>query len=352
MQQQALIADVAAALDIPAAQAAGMVLEPCNAGGNNRVFSVTVDGRKLVAKWYYRHLSDQRDRLKAEYTFLSCVTKAGIRCVPQPVACDTARGIGIYEHVEGRRLAVIEIGTRHVDEAAEFFLQLNHTSMHRIARELPNASEACFSMEEHFSMVDARIEKLGTIPGNLGIDADARAFATALGDHWQDIKSGILRKARIKPNDILRERCISPSDFGFHNALLTPRGICFLDFEYAGWDDPAKMAGDFFSHPAVPVDILHFERFLNATMRYAPEADALAERARLLFPVFQTKWCCIILNDFLPAAAQRRRFADAAFNEVARKREQLSKAQQLFALIKGGMPAKREQSTPTIEHGH
>ena len=165
MQQQALIADVAAVLRIPTAQTAGMVLEPCNAGGNNRVSTVTVNGRKLVAKWYFRHSSDQRDRLKAEYTFLTCMQQAGIRCVPQPVACDAERGIGIYEHVEGRRLAADEINARHVDAAAEFFQQLNHASTHRIAQDLPNASEACFSMDEHFGMLDARIEKLRTIPG-------------------------------------------------------------------------------------------------------------------------------------------------------------------------------------------
>ena len=156
----------------------------------------------------------------------------------------------------------------------------------------------------------------------------------ALFDQWQIIKSEILRKTAIHAKQILTERCISPSDFGFHNALLTNQGISFLDFEYAGWDDPAKMAGDFFSHPAMPVDAVHFERFLNKTMRFAPNSAALIERVWLLLPVFQTKWCCIILNDFLPASAQRRRFADPNFDEAERKRAQLDKALRLFSKIK------------------
>ncbi len=335
MSQQVLIADVAAVLGISRAQTAGMVLEPCNAGGNNRVFTVTVDDRKLVVKWYYRHLSDKRDRLKAEYTFLSCMKKAGIRCVPQPVACNAERGIGIYEHVHGRRLLANEIDARCVDLATEFFQRLNHATTRVIAQELPDASEACFSFAAHFNMVDARIDKLDTIPGGLNIDREARDFSAALRDRWQTVKSAIQRKARIDIEQTLAERCISPSDFGFHNALVNDEGICFLDFEYAGWDDPAKMAGDFFSHPAVPVDAMHFERFLDATMRYAPEPTALADRARLLFPVFQTKWCCIILNDFLPASAQRRRFANPTFDEATRKKEQLDKARDLFTRITG-----------------
>jgi len=32
-------------------------------------------------------------------------------------------------------------------------------------------------------------------------------------------------------------------------------------------------------------------------------------RARLLFPVFRIKWCCILMNEFLPSGAARRGFA-------------------------------------------
>ncbi len=40
---------------------------------------------------------------------------------------------------------------------------------------------------------------------------------------------------------------VSPSDFGFHNALLDDGGaISFLDFEYSGRDDPAKLDLRFF----------------------------------------------------------------------------------------------------------
>ena len=50
-----------------------------------------------------------------------------------------------------------------------------------------------------------------------------------------------------------RLRVLSPSDFGFHNALRRPDGtIVFVDFEYFGWDDPAKMMADAMLHPGNP----------------------------------------------------------------------------------------------------
>jgi len=82
------------------------------------------------------------------------------------------------------------------------------------------------------------------------------------------------------------------------------------------------------------VDMVHVERFLGMALAYASNQESLAVRARLLFPVFQAKWCCIILNDFLPDAAKRRRFADPHFDLATRKRAQLDKAMQLFRQIK------------------
>ena len=43
-----------------------------------------------------------------------------------------------------------------------------------------------------------------------------------------------------KNDDIFYQeyKCISPSDFGFHNSIIDREGnINFVDFEYSGWDD-------------------------------------------------------------------------------------------------------------------
>jgi len=45
------------------------------------------------------------------------------------------------------------------------------------------------------------------------------------------------------------------------------------------------------------------------------------------------KWCCIVLNEFLPESAQRRRFADPSVDPEGCKRVQLSKANRLLDAI-------------------
>lgn len=338
MQPKALITALAELLSLQQSERDQLAVVPFAASGNNRVFAVTTGERRYAAKVYFRHPTDTRDRLQSEYAFLTCAASAGIRCVPRPVACDICNGIGVYEYIEGRKLESSEIDAACVDQAAEFILQMNQKSAHDAGRDLPNASEACFSIDEHFAMVDGRIARLAGVGTVDALDREAREFVVALTARWQLAKAQILSGAQaagIASGVMLAERCISPSDFGFHNALATSdRGICFIDFEYAGWDDPAKLAGDFFSHPAVAVDAAHFERFLDIALGYSPRQAALAARARILFPVFQAKWCCIILNEFLSDSAQRRRFADPTRDVAVRKREQLAKAIALFERIK------------------
>ncbi|HYC85651.1 MAG TPA: aminoglycoside phosphotransferase family protein [Chryseosolibacter sp.] len=297
------------------------------AGGNNRVFEVLVDGQRFVAKKYFYAASDRRDRLGTEFKFLSHIWEIGLRCVPEPLVYDDDSRVALYEFIEGRRLECREIDESFITETARFFAALNDVKSRTRGYQLSNASEACFTVASHLDLVDCRLARLGAISPSTQLDREAIEFTRRLSQVWE------LKKAEIRERCDERWelpgswRCLSPSDFGFHNTLLRTDGkLCFLDFEYAGWDDPAKVMGDFFSHPGSPVPQKYYEAFLNTALAPFAEREALAERSRLLAPVFRVKWCCIILNEFLPEDARRRRFADPTIGAEARKKEQLAKA--------------------------
>jgi hypothetical protein len=334
MSVEAVTPGIAAALGVPAA---GLRVRPGASGGNSRIYFVALDGRTLAAKQYFRHPSDARDRLQTEWAFLEYAVGAGVGCVPRPVARDQASGIGIYEYIAGRNMSAEDVSLARIREAAAFFLALNRPAHRRTAELLGPASEACFSIAEHLAMVDGRVARLSSIPDSSEEDLAARAFVKSLERRWREVREHILRATRAAGRDPaaqVEERCVSPSDFGFHNALERASGeLCFLDFEYAGWDDPAKMAGDFFAHPGVPVPRQHFDDFARTTMGFSRHAAALEARARLLEPLFRIKWCCIVLNEFVPEAAQRRRFATPAADPAAAKRRQLGKARSLLASV-------------------
>ncbi len=307
-----------------------MDVAPVNGGGNNKVFAVHTKSGKYLAKVYYSNPSDKRNRLKAEYSFLEYARKIGIDCVPKPIFSSPEKNMGLYEFVQGRKLASSELMPQHIKQAANFVHALNKRYEKDVA--LPIASEACFSIEQHFLLTDNRIKKLLSLPVVSEIDHQALLFVGKLDYVLKNLKDDIIaRCSSISKQLDEADRCISPSDFGFHNALLMDNGkISFIDFEYAGWDDPAKMIGDFFSQPEIPVSLKHFDRFISEALGYSKNSVELAQRARLLLPLFQIKWCCIILNDFLPDAAKRRHFANPTLEPLQRKQQQLARAQQFF----------------------
>jgi hypothetical protein len=303
-------------------------------GGNNRVFLIETATGPVVLKEYFRHPADPRDRLGAEQTFSRFAWQHGVRAIPQPLACDHGAGIGIYEFVSGGKLTAGEVTAAHVAEAAAFFVAVNRHRHDPDAAALPVASEACFSLAEHLACVDRRMARVATIEPQSDLHRTAAALvANQLMPAWERVRarvaaSGLPLDAPLPAAD----RVISPSDFGFHNCLMTPAGLKFIDFEYAGWDDPAKTVCDFFCQPAVPVPRKHFEPFLESAADAAGD-PRLRDRVVLLLPVYELKWCCIMLNEFLPVGDERRSFARANQSHELRLTNQLHKVEAALARL-------------------
>lgn len=301
-------------------------------GGNNRVHRLETAAGPLLLKEYFRHPGDERDRLAVEMAFSRFAWSHGLRTLPEPLAADTAHGLGMYQFVVGRRLAANEATADHVRQAAAFYRAVNEHRARPEAVELPPAAEACFSLTDHAACVTRRVSRLGSIePSSALHETAALLVHRRIEPLWRDLQAALVAAAEaagLTSDAVLpaSQRRLSPSDFGFHNALLGADGqLRFLDFEYAGWDDPAKTVCDFFCQPAVPVDRRALAEFPAAITDSAAGAADVQARVRLLMPAYEVKWCCIMLNEFLPVGDSRRGFAGAGDAGDARRAAQLRK---------------------------
>jgi hypothetical protein len=310
-------------------------LHQLTGGSNNKVFRVDMGGSCALLKVYFQHPDDPRDRLGAEYGFCRFAWEHGLRTLPKPWACDVQHRLGLYEFIEGRQPQPHEITEKMVTEAASFYLELNQHRKRPRALELPSASEACFSTSDHLRCVERRLQRLHEVNGTSDIDREALSFVrNDLSRTWEKVLDTVKRRAREidLPLDAEIEReesCLSPSDFGFHNAICTSGdSLRFIDFEYAGWDDPSKLVCDFFCQPAIPAPLDCYESFADAVVSVLPNRQMHLQRMAILLPVYQIKWCCILLNDFLPAGIARRNFACSNLVLEEQKAMQLKKAHQ------------------------
>jgi len=305
-------------------------------GANNRVYRLESGARSGLLKRYFRHAGDARDRLGAEWGFSSFAWRHGVRALPEPLAANAGAGLALYAFVEGRKLLPGEVAAEHVRQAWRFYADVNVHRVQPDAAALSEASEACFSVDQHLHTVERRVERLRALEPASGVNGEAAALVReALAPAWERVAAGARRAAKGELAEELRPdgRRLSPSDFGFHNALLPADGrLRFLDFEYAGWDDPAKTVCDFFCQVAVPVPFGLWDEVVRAAARDQAAPEHVVRRCQRLLPVYRVKWVCIVLNEFLAVGARRRAFAGESDGE-ARKQLQLEKARRLLAEI-------------------
>jgi len=313
-------------------------------GSNNKVYKVSAGGKTFLLKHYFRHRADIRNRLDTEFAFCSFAHAHAPRGVPLPLARDNRARIALYEYAEGTKVRTGAVTPALVRQALEFYRGLNEFRRDKAAERLPGASEACFSIDEHLRLVSARVRRLASLKDRSPAGRKAAAFTKKeLAPLWASVSREILAAAAERGLDSGKElapeeRRISPSDFGFHNAILQPGGrLKFIDFEYAGWDDPAKTVSDFFCQPAIPVSMKHYPWFLKTVLRRMKNAKKHALRIPVLLPAYRVKWCCIMLNCFLPAGAKRRSFACGPEKLAAQKELQLEKAVKALSVVEAGL---------------
>ena len=311
-----------------------MQIQEFPGGRNNRVFRVETQKGECLLKLYFRDPSDPRDRLGHEYGFLEACRGVGIDALPKPLAKDSENGAALYEFIKGNRVETV--GSTEILLAAQFIEKINQQRGNKAFRTLPHAAEACYSFQEHVTSVDRRIDRLSQMESDSNLDREARFWVEKeLIPAWKKIREQIVRQKDLEKKLDQTMRILSPSDFGFHNSLRKEDGsLVFLDFEYAGWDDPAKLVCDLANQPDRPLSLEEAEPFSSSLVEWLGAADFWRSRFRTLAPLYQVKWACIVLNDFLPFGRNRRKFQETQEPEASRKHLQLNKAQGMLSRVK------------------
>lgn len=297
-------------------------------GKNNRTYLVSTQSEKFLAKFYFFSSQDKRERLINEFNFLKYVKEIGIKNVPKPIIKSDYHNLGIYEFIDGRAFNSTDLNEGKIIEAASFFSSINNYQYKVKSRGLNFASDAFLDYDKFVIQINKRILVLENAVKTEKNSEDAVKFIKNLKSLWIGLKEELK-----KDRDLIIENkslCVSPSDFGFHNSLITKNELFFVDFEYAGIDDPAKLLADFFIQPEIKVSLDYMKVFSYRALEFSHKKDIIYQRALKLFPIFQVKWCCIMMNEFLPEIAKRRLFSNPQLDLEKSKFQQLKKAKKLL----------------------
>jgi hypothetical protein len=306
---------------------------PVRRGGNNRVFQLMGQGSQAILKIYPTQEQDPRDRLRHEFGALSFLARCGVAEVPRPIACDPGRHCAAYEWIEGVPPGPPDAA--EVDELADFFIRLQQLRDRPGAEALPEGATPALSPARVVEQLGQRLDRLRAV---IAPETPVAAFvegslAPEIARAVERMRQGCV-EAGVDFTAALpqRYRVLSPSDFGLHNALRRPSGkLAFLDFEYFGWDEPAKAVADVMLHAGMSLSPALARRYRERVTAALIETDPqFPARLRLFFPAIRAVWCLILLNEFLPERWARRVLAGVTEDREKAEASQFQKARLML----------------------
>jgi hypothetical protein len=303
--------------------------------GNNRIYKVKMkDGRKYAVKQYLRLKEDSRPRLQAEFGHLNALWKLGFQNIPQPILKEG--NWAVYSLIEGVSVKSIEL--QEMDEVFSFLSRLSDVSSK--LREFPilrgSDSRACLG--DYIDQIERRYNCIVQGAKASGLEKEIDDFLEQkLLPHKEFVFSKFYDSIESLGWDLRSpfeesQQMFSPSDLGFHNILASTNdkgGLFFLDFEYSGWDDPAKLLADFFHHVGQDVAWEHKWYLLEQFAAHRKQDPDFLKRWETVIDLIGLEWVLIVLNVADPNEMERKRFANPNLDPVELVKNRLIKANQM-----------------------
>ena len=299
-------------------------------GGNSRVYKLTSATRSCILK---RVAAGREAELLNECQAYALLQQHGIDRVPHTLHHGQPCSWALFSHLQGDTPAVQDLDSSDIAQFVEFIRQLKNLSA-SARPDFGKASDACLSRRDMLLRISARRRDFQPDP-MLSRDFAMASLLGTWDDAWQalcDKNSSANEKTFYQQELASGAQILSPSDFGPHNAKRHHGQWFFLDFEYFGWDDPAKLIVDFVWHPANPLDDSLKKFWLQSCLQLWQD-EILHERVRTIMPFHGLKWCLIALNIFSVHHARRRAFLEQPHSAVENFQARFETARHLLASV-------------------
>lgn len=318
-------------------------IQPLSGGFNCDVFKgVDTKGLQYFIKCYKPEREFASNRLAAEFGGLEFLWTNGIRSIPMPIVSIPELLIGVYEFIDGKEISTETITKNVIDTALKFWKSIDLLKRKPHAKKLRNAKEASFSFQDYLNVLNIRFQILTNIPHTKSTAGMHTFINEELREFSQVISQKIIKTSGRDINRKLQHKykTLSSSDFGFQNAIRKKDGtIIFHDFEYFGWDDPAKLIADFYLHPRMKFPERYREDFYKTVYTQVNDSS-LPQRLPFVYQLLAIKWSLIMLNTFkLPGTIQGKNQIEAqtqlkkAKNAITRLKEEINNKSFPLSLV-------------------
>jgi tRNA A-37 threonylcarbamoyl transferase component Bud32 len=267
-----------------------------NGGINNPTYLINNKKNSYVLKKINSNPSSLFDRYVAEKQFLNLTNIiSGINTPKLLYSFDTERVL-ILEYIKPDNAEYIpNIDQNKINECVNFINKINLDK--ELGKKIitQNASDSYLDLTGHIENIDFRLKNFSTNHISEQYKESAENLLYLLKAKWIILRIdafSFLEKNIIQNSIDQNYLKVSPSDFGFHNIIIKNNSNYFIDFEFSGWDDPAKLYCDFILQPKFPIPS-SFHQLLKEQLIGKDYISKYEKRIDLLYKILKFKWLTI-----------------------------------------------------------
>ena len=275
-------------------------IEPVIGGRNSRIFRLNNGKVNYALKFFREDTHNTRDRFDRELEALTLFIENVIHCVPKIINQDRVNNCILLEWIDGE--PIYDFDLEDITALVDFVKVVHEISKSIKSNEVRLATEACLNGNEIVTQINRRLEIL--LPAGKKHPELLKFLNEEFIPAFKKITNWSRETYQKKNMDfgrdiISNQLTLSPVDIGFHNCLRTENQLFFLDFEFFGRDDPAKLVADSLQHPGSLIGKKHNDYFGTALNSIFKGDEQFQDRLKCLSPLFGLKWCMIMLNPFI-----------------------------------------------------
>jgi len=257
-------------------------------GANSTVFR---DGN-IVEKKYGTFTSTEFNRGQNEFDIISYLWDSGCRCIPQPHSFNAETNTGKYGFIEGKKLEINQITSKHIKEMIDFLVY----SKSLTSGWTGIGKEPCLATYDYRMNLEGRIIKLLAQKGESKLNKEAKLIAKIIEDNLREKKDSL--DLELLPKEQLM---FNPGDFGVHNTIIRDDKLVFIDLEYAGIDDIIRPGMMFITHPThLEISSTLLDEFEEEYKKQILTTDEDIKRFNNMLYYNNLHWALIQLNFILP----------------------------------------------------
>ena len=267
-------------------------------GNNSSIIKLKnpTDQREIAVKFYRKNNKEHINRQRRESNFIKKAKETKAKDYVPTIFMEKEDKWTAFYWIEGENMKTLK--ETDIMTIGDFIENLNQKKNNDVD-EKENAVDALINISALEIQLNQRIKEIIEAPKVSGKE-DLRDWMIN-----KVIQKGIKDSNKIYDKikcenyftEIKNSQILSPSDVGIHNTIRTEKGLVFIDFEYSGFDDLAKLACDWVLQPEYPLNRKKEEQLINRLEEmdvYANKTKNWIQRYMTIKELYHFKWCLIM----------------------------------------------------------